>query len=146
MDAVKKYTGETFIDQRGFTSFNNDFDLKIFRRSYIVESFSKGQIRAWHGHKEEVKAVVVLNGAVRFCATEISDFANPNPNSEIITFYLASNKYEIVVVPGGYANGFQALTDKARLIFFSSSTLDESLKDDFRYQFNYWNPWEFSNY
>lgn len=143
---MHKFVGDTFIDQRGFTSFNNQFDLKIFRRCYIVESFTKGQIRAWHGHKHEVKAVLVLQGAIRFCTVKITDFNNPKPDTEIKSFYLTSRKNEIVVVPGGHVNGFQALTDNTKIIFFSSATLEESHTDDFRFNFDFWNPWEILNY
>ena len=35
--------------------------------------------------------------------------------------------------------------DNSELIIFSNSTLDESIKDDYRYNYNYWDPWKVDN-
>ncbi|KKQ78586.1 MAG: hypothetical protein UT02_C0062G0007, partial [Parcubacteria group bacterium GW2011_GWC2_38_7] len=45
-------------------------------------------------------------------------------------------------IPQNFANGFMNLTDDTILVFFSTSTLEESKGDDIRYDAHYWNPWE----
>ena len=41
-----------------------------------------------------------------------------------------------------FANGFKTLTPDAKLMFFSTSTLEESQGDDIRFDAYYWNPWD----
>ena len=48
-------------------------------------------------------------------------------------------------IPKGYANGSMSLEANSELLIFSTSTLKESLKDDIRYDANYWNPWKIEN-
>jgi dTDP-4-dehydrorhamnose 3,5-epimerase-like enzyme len=146
MKLPEKIEGNIFIDERGYITYNNNFRLDQFKRFYIVESHIRGQIRAWHGHEFEIKGAMVLQGAVRLCTTKLTEFNNPSIDSKIDSFCLSNIKNEIVVIPGGYANGFQALTDNAKIMFFSSSTISESQGDDYRYPFDYWNPWEIANY
>ena len=54
---------------------------------------------------------------------------------------LSAAQPKVLFIPAGYANGFMSLTDDTRLIFFSTSTLDESKEDDVRYDARYWNIW-----
>jgi dTDP-4-dehydrorhamnose 3,5-epimerase len=35
-----------------------------------------------------------------------------------------------------------SLTDDTKIMFFSTSSLEESLNDDFRFDSRFWNPWE----
>ena len=42
----------------------------------------------------------------------------------------------------GHANGFMSLTGDCKIIVFSTSTIEESLKDDYRFDARYWNPWK----
>ena len=61
---------------------------------------------------------------------------------EIQKFVLSEYDPKILYIPAGYANGFKTLTDNTQLIFFSTSTLEESKNDDIRFPFNKWNIWE----
>jgi len=45
-------------------------------------------------------------------------------------------------IPAGFANGFMSLTSDTQIIFFSTSTIDESKGDDFRFDARYWDIWE----
>jgi dTDP-4-dehydrorhamnose 3,5-epimerase len=47
-----------------------------------------------------------------------------------------------VYIPKGYANGSMSLEENSELLIFSTSSLEESLKDDIRYKADYWNPWK----
>ena len=47
----------------------------------------------------------------------------------------------LVPRPAGFANGFMSLTEGAKIVFFSTSTLQESLGDDIRFPARTWDPW-----
>jgi dTDP-4-dehydrorhamnose 3,5-epimerase len=114
---IEKIEGGLFADDRGFLRFINDFDFSQVKRFYQVENHSAGFIRAWHGHKK--------------METE-----------EIHKFTLSSQKPCILCVPEGYANGFKTLEDETIIIFFSSSTLEESHGDDYRFEWDKWDIWK----
>jgi dTDP-4-dehydrorhamnose 3,5-epimerase len=44
-------------------------------------------------------------------------------------------------LPPGYANGLMTLSPETRIMVFSTSTLQESLGDDIRFEARFWNPW-----
>jgi len=61
-------------------------------------------------------------------------------------FYLDSKKPQLLYIPAGYANGFQNLTENNQLVIFSTSTLEESLGDDIRFDWSKWNIWNNEDY
>ena len=65
---------------------------------------------------------------------------------EVNKFYLDSRKPQLLYIPEGYANGFQNLTENNQLIIFSTSSLEESLGDDIRFDFGKWNIWNNEDY
>lgn len=130
-----------FTDDRGVLSFCNEFNLSKFKRFYVIKNFHTNFIRAWHAHKKEDKAFMITKGSFQVSAVKIDNWKNPSKSSKVHNFYLSECDNKIIFVPRGFANGLRSLEPKSSLIVFSSSTLDESLKDDFRYTYNYWNPW-----
>ena len=134
--------GGKAFDDRGSLSFINDLDISIFRRFYIVENHAQGFVRAWHGHKQEAKAVVVVAGAALVAAVKIDNWEKPSKDLDVKRVVLSAEKPGALFIPAGYANGFMTLTEGAKVMFLSTSTLDESAKDDFRFAANYWNPWQ----
>lgn len=134
--------GGKAFDNRGSLSFINDLDLSIFRRFYIVENHAQGFVRAWHGHKKEAKAVVVVAGAALVAAVKIDNWDKPSKDLDVQRVVLSAEKPGALLIPAGYANGFMTLTEGAKVMFLSTSTLDESAGDDFRFEANYWNPWQ----
>jgi dTDP-4-dehydrorhamnose 3,5-epimerase len=48
----------------------------------------------------------------------------------------------VIYIPPGYANGFMSLTSDLKLMYFSTSTLDQSAGDDIRYDARYWDIWD----
>ena len=133
--------GKAF-DDRGSLSFINDLDLSIFKRFYIVENHAQGFVRAWHGHKKEAKAVVVVAGAALVAAVKIDNWDKPSKDLDVQRVALSAEKPGALLIPAGYANGFMTLTEGAKVMFLSTSTLDESAADDIRFDANYWNPWQ----
>jgi len=132
---LRKMKGDISVDDRGRVSYINDFDFKDVKRFYMVENHEKGFIRAWHGHKNEGKYVYVVSG------TALVGVVNLKSES-IYRYVFSADKPTILYVPPNYANGFMTLTDDAKLLFFSTSTLEDSLGDDIRFNWDKWDIWE----
>jgi len=134
--------GGQSIDDRGTVSFFNEIDLTIWKRFYVVSNHQVGFVRAWHGHKHECKMVIPLGGTSLVASVKIDNWDNPETDISPDKFVLSSNSPRSLFIPSGYANGFKTLTSDAKLLFLSSSTLEESSADDFRFESGLWNPWE----
>ncbi|MCK5087021.1 MAG: dTDP-4-dehydrorhamnose 3,5-epimerase family protein [Melioribacteraceae bacterium] len=137
----KLIKGGLAVDDRGVVSFVNDFNFQDVKRFYAIENHKQGFIRAWHGHKNEGKYVLLSKGSALVCAVEIDNWENPSKNLEVHRFVLSDKNPSVLFIPKGYANGFMSLSEDTKLIFFSTSTLEESLGDDFRFESRYWDPW-----
>ncbi len=133
--------GEIAADDRGEVRFVNEFSFENIRRFYIVSNHRAGFIRAWHGHQKEEKYVTVVSGAALICAVEIDHWDQPSKNLEVHRFALSAAKPTVLNIPKGYANGSMTLTEDAKIVYFSTATLEESLKDDTRFDSRYWDPW-----
>jgi dTDP-4-dehydrorhamnose 3,5-epimerase-like enzyme len=132
---TKNIKGTVFADDRGFVRFVNEFDFTRVRRFYQVENHSKGFIRAWHAHEKEAKYVYVAKGSALIGAVDLK--------TETVTkTTLSSQTPSVLYIPAGYANGFKTLEDNTILMFFSTSTLEESKGDDIRFAYDKWNIWE----
>jgi dTDP-4-dehydrorhamnose 3,5-epimerase len=128
--------GGLAVDDRGSVTFVNDFDFKGVKRFYMVQNHEKGFVRAWHGHKKESKYVLVTRGTIRLI---VVNMYNTDEQEEYI---LSDKKPQILYIPAGFYNGFQTLTDDAQVMFFSTTTLEESKDDDYREKWNKFNDWE----
>ena len=131
-------------DERGTVSFTNDLNLQKAIRTYKVENSQLKTVRAWHGHKVEEKWVNVEQGEFLVCVVKVDDFTSPSKDSEIQT-YKMSPKDGFLYIPPNFANGAMNLTEDNAIRYYSSSTLEESLNDDFRFESNYWDPWSQHN-
>lgn len=128
--------GGLSVDDRGTVTFCNDFDFKDVKRFYMVQNHSKGFVRAWHGHKKESKYVYVVSG-VAIIGVVSMDLYNV-----VGRYVLSADKPQILHIPAGNYNGFKTLTDDTKLIFFSTSTVEESKDDDYREPANTWDVLE----
>lgn len=136
--------GSLTVDDRGEVGFVNGFDMRDVKRFYTVTNHKVGFVRAWHGHKKESKYVTVVDGAAIVAAVKIDNWKKPSKDLKVHRFILSSKKPAVLFIPKGYANGFMTLKKDTKLLFFSTATLEESRKDDIRYDAYYWNPWEIS--
>ncbi len=134
--------GGLAVDDRGATSFVNDFNFDDVKRFYTVENHKQGFVRAWHAHRNESKYVMVLKGTAVIGAVQIDNWEMPSRNLKVHRFVLSEKNPSILFIPAGYANGFMSLTDDTKIIFFSTSELKDSLNDDVRYDAHYWDPWK----
>jgi len=139
--------GGLAVDDRGQLTFVNDFDFSNIKRFYMVENFSQDVIRAFHGHLKEEKYVLVVSGSVIIAAVEMDDITKPKKSNKIYRFILSSKKPTILQIPAGYANGFRVLENNTKIIFFSTSSLEESKGDDYRLSYDYWGEdvWKVEN-
>lgn len=142
---VKKITGNIFKDERGIVKFINEFNFKEVKRFYQVENANAKIIRGFHGHMKEAKYVYVVSGSILLCAVYLDNAKNPSKGNKVERFVLKASNPQIIYIPPSYANGFKALESSAKIIFFSTSTLKESIGDDYRFPSDYWGKevWEY---
>lgn len=112
---------------------------------YFSEGKDKVSVRAWQGHQKENKFFYVTKGDFLICAVRIDDWDNPSKNLPIKVFNLSDRESNVLVLPGGYANGIQANSEHGQLIVFSDKSLNESKDDDFRYPADWWYDWNILN-
>lgn len=141
----KLIKGGISVDDRGSVSFVNDFDFANVKRFYMIKNHAQGFIRAWHGHKNEGKYFSVVKGSALICGVQIDDWNNPSRNLKVHRFVLSEKIPSVLFLPAGYANGSMSLNEDAQIMVFSTSTLQESLNDDIRFESRYWNPWTIEN-
>ena len=134
--------GDLSADDRGELMFVNQFNMDLVKRFYVISNHKSGFIRAWHAHKNESKYVFIVNGTALISTVLIDDWNNPSSDLAIDKFVLTAKKPSILYIPNGYANGFKTLSIDTKIIFFSTSTLGDSIDDDYRFDAYKWNPWE----
>jgi dTDP-4-dehydrorhamnose 3,5-epimerase-like enzyme len=133
--------GGIAVDDRGQLLFANSFRLADYKRFYFIKNHSPSFIRAWHGHKKEAKAIFVAEGAAIVGAVEIDDWETPSASLEAHRVVLSAKKPSLFLIPPGYANGIMTLTPETVVCVFSSSTLEDSAGDDFRFPARRWDIW-----
>lgn len=139
--------GGIAIDERGQVTFANDFNFKGVKRFYLVENFSTKTIRAFHGHLKEAKYAFVVSGSALVVVVEMDNPQQPNKNNKPYRFVLSSRKSAILYIPPRHANGLRALEEGTKIIFFSTASLEETKKDEYRFPYDYWGKeiWEEEN-
>lgn len=135
INEIEIIDGKIFADDRGYVSFVNEFNFENVKRFYMVENHKKDFIRAWHGHKIEAKYVYVTNGSI------LIGLVNLETNKIEKKIVLSSKTPSILYIPPGYANGFKTLEENTKIIFFSTTTIEEAKTDDYRYSYDTWNIW-----
>ncbi len=138
--SIKRYERGFSEDHRGSVEFFNELNLSEFKRFYTVTNPKKGTVRAWHAHKIEKKLVKVLSGKFLVGVIKIDDWNTPNQNINPEMFEMDIYS-DLLYIPEGYANGAMNLEENSNIMYFSSSNLEESLNDDYRFDSKYWDPW-----
>lgn len=135
----KIINGDKSVDDRGIVSYINKFKLNDVKRFYQITNHKIGFVRAWHGHRNESKFLLCNSGSFRIGAVDLE-------TEEIYQFYLTCTKPQVLFIPSGYANGIQNLTDENLITVFSTSSIEESLDDDIRFDWDKWNIWQMEDY
>jgi dTDP-4-dehydrorhamnose 3,5-epimerase-like enzyme len=123
-----------FNSNKSILEKNSPSKIPFFKRSYLISNHKAGVVRAFHGHKNEAKMFYVARGTFKFIIMEMTESNTTNQNWK--EFILSSDKPLLLFVPPKYYNGFVSLTADNLLICFSSSSIDESIKDDYRLPYN----------
>ncbi len=134
MEEVKIMVGDKAVDDRGTVTFVNDFDFSGVKRFYQVENHTVNFIRAWHGHKKEGKYEYVAKGTALIGVVNLE-------TEQVQKFILSSKSPRVLWIPPNHANGFMNLEEDTIIQFFSTSALEQSLKDDIRFPWDKWNIW-----
>ena len=138
----KIINGNRIYDNRGSLRFSNDLKFKDIKRFYIVHNYSKNFIRAWHGHKYESKAAIVREGSAMICVIKIDNWMKPKKKPEIKKFFLSQKNPKVLEIPAGHTHGFMSLEPNTKITFYSNKNTKDSLGDDYRFDYNFWNPWK----
>lgn len=130
-------------DDRGELVHCNEFNFqkKKIKRFYQIENHKINFVRAWHGHKYEKKYILILQGSLKLCVVKIDNWKNPSKNLKKNTFILNEKNPQILYIPGGFAHGSQNLNSNTKFIVFSNFDIKQSLKDDYRFESDYWGSW-----
>lgn len=144
MEDVKLLKGASAVDDRGYLSFVNDFDFSNVKRFYSVCNHDINFIRAWHGHEREAKYVYVVKGTILLGLVELDKYNKDvvGKIEDVKKFILSDKNPSVLYIPPGYFNGFKNLENDTRVIFYSTTTLEESKGDDIRLDYDYWNIWQ----
>jgi dTDP-4-dehydrorhamnose 3,5-epimerase-like enzyme len=105
---------------------------------YIISNSDSQPFRGWHGHEFESKIFITLSGRIRFGAVRVKDWSKPDESEVPQVAELKADSLDAFFVPGGYANGILSLEPGSQALVISSSTLNESLVDDYRIESTFW--------
>ena len=131
-------TGQSAIDDRGTIVYNNSFAMDKIKRSFIIAPANEYVQREWHGHKIEQNWFQPINGSFLILVVAPDNWENPSFSLTPMEYVISAEKNEILHIPGGYVTKIKPLKPNSRLMVFSSFTLEESLKDDFRFKPELW--------
>ena len=132
------------FDDRGEIVHCNNFNFQKFKikRFYKIFNNRINFIRAWHGHKKENKYILILKGSLKVSVVKINNWKNPSKKTKLKNYYLNEKKPQILFIPGGHAHGTQNLEKNTTFMVFSDFDIKETLKDDYRFEYNYWGDWK----
>jgi dTDP-4-dehydrorhamnose 3,5-epimerase-like enzyme len=117
--------GNIHTDSRGTVSFINEFDMnKVIRMYSITPEISV--VRAWQGHQIETKWFYVAKGSF---IIKVISIENPSLISE---YTMSEINSQVLHIPGGHYNGFEATEKGSVLMVFSDTDLQASIADDIR--------------
>ena len=142
MSEIKLLDGGIFTDQRGQISYANDLDMSEVARFYVIHHSDTSVIRAWHAHQHEKKWFYVVRGSFTGAFVKIDDWEHPSLDLKPEVFHLSAQKSQVLCVPEGYANGFQAEEPDSILLVFSNKILSEAVHDSWRYAPHWWMTWK----
>jgi dTDP-4-dehydrorhamnose 3,5-epimerase len=133
--------GGLAVDDRGRLAFVNSFDMTGIKRFYAIANHRAGIVRAWHGHKVESKYFFMISGALLVATVTPDNWEHPSSDLPVKRFVLSADKPALFYVPAGCVHGHMSLTDDTRVLVLSTTTLEESLGDDYRYEARFWDCW-----
>lgn len=130
-----------YVDDRGTVhcAFDNMHNFGI-KRTYIVRNWSKGMIRAWHGHLKGDTYMHVISGAVKVAAKPIQENLHPGwvEGCDTIVATITAEKPQMFLIPAGWFNGAVSLTDDTKILVYSTHSFERVKDDDVRGEVSSW--------
>jgi dTDP-4-dehydrorhamnose 3,5-epimerase-like enzyme len=119
------------IDDRGSVHCIRDNLIEdMIQRTYIVENYSRGLVRCWHGHKKGDTYMHVISGAAKIAAMNMDNY------QDVTIATLTSRKPQLFYIPAGFYNGALTLTDNTKILVYSTLTFNQVKHDDERLDWN----------
>ncbi|PQJ21091.1 dTDP-4-dehydrorhamnose 3,5-epimerase family protein [Tenacibaculum sp. SG-28] len=133
--------GGKHIDERGRINFVNVFDMSNIKRLYYTEHFSTDVVRAWQAHIVEKRWFLCIEGEFMVKLVKIDDFKSPSEELEVYEFLLKAEDPQVLFIPEGFANGFQAKKENSKMMIFSDYAFGVNPDDQVRFDKNKWTTW-----
>lgn len=130
------FHGNSYKDERGVITYNNDFDFSKIKRLYTIENHSTEFIRGWQGHKIEQRWFACVKGSFEISVIELDDFMNPSRDLTIDKYLLEENKLTYLHIPAGCITTIQSKSKSSKLLVLADYKLGE-ISDEYRYDLDY---------
>jgi dTDP-4-dehydrorhamnose 3,5-epimerase len=141
LSEIKVFTIAPKVDERGmFTkilgseSIDNEFGDRRVRQINESITLHSGTVRGMHFQyppKQEMKVIRCVTGSVFDVAVDIRQGSPTFLN--YISYVLEPNFQNVVVIPEGFAHGFQTLTNETTLHYIHSDSYEPSLEGGLRF-------------
>jgi dTDP-4-dehydrorhamnose 3,5-epimerase len=141
MSKITIVEGEIFRDARGQISSLNAFRFPGVERCYVIHHPDRSVVRGWNGHQFEKKWFYCIKGAFTLGLVEIGNWDSPSADLKAEVYELSENESKIICVPEGYANCIKAREEGSILLVLSNKSIDEALKDSWKYDSSMWVDW-----
>jgi dTDP-4-dehydrorhamnose 3,5-epimerase-like enzyme len=128
--------GNSFSDERGKISFNNEFNAVEVKRIYFIENYTLDFLRGWQGHQIEQRWFMCTKGSFEIKVIKIDNWENPSKDLPVMVYQINSENSAVLHVPKGYVTCIQALEKKSKLMAMSDYNLAE-IKDEYRFDLEY---------
>ena len=130
--------GENHKDERGLLNFNNDFDMSLVKRMYLIENVDVFFKRRWQGHKKEQRWFSAIFGKFKIELIKIDDWEKPSKELERITFEISDENTDVLHIPNGYVSSIQAMIKSSKLLVMADYKLG-TISDNYKYPTDYFN-------
>jgi dTDP-4-dehydrorhamnose 3,5-epimerase len=132
---------ESNIDNRGFLTrlfCKKEFDKINFYKEFVQENLTltktKGTFRGFHYQlppHSEAKLVRCISGKVLDIVIDLRKDSKTFLNS--FSVELDSSKLNMILIPEGFAHGFQTLTDNSMMLYLHSNFYNSNFERGIRY-------------
>jgi hypothetical protein len=130
--------GGNYKDNRGVLKYNNEIDISLVKRIYIIENVDTVFVRRWQGHKIEQRWFTAVVGKFKIDLIKIDDWKNPSKKLEKITFEISSKNVDVLHIPAGYVSSIQAMIKFSKLLVMADYKFG-AVSDDYKYSTDYFN-------
>lgn len=128
--------GNSFSDERGKISFNNEFNAVEVKRIYFIENYSIDFLRGWQGHQIEQRWFMCTKGSFEIKVIKIDNWENPSKDLLVKVYQINSEDSAVLHVPEGHITSIQSLEKESKLMAMSDYHLGE-IKDEYRFDLEY---------